>query len=498
MNHQNGSSHLQSLGARPKLAYKATGGGIHSNSVKNPESRRNEKDILERMEDLCSHLGGGQDKKAAPKEAMMTKHDAGDVVDGNSGRDLLSILNKKVAPPPPSTRPLAPPPGMTMLGNVNPTANFALNAHSSAAAATPPNCTFPIPDILKRGADHQMNLVPPQHPHPSVLSMVPHQQPAQNLQRLIFPNSSRELPQPQPQLLPSLHHSFGRGHPTPAQSIRAPLRRPGRTAYQTLSRSFFCHACKRDLPYVDPGLICPFCHGDFIEESCSVDQQVREVEQEQGQHEHREERPSTTGKAEEEDESGFAWVPPSHLYQAFLSEENKLVALEHANPYLYLDEEDEVDSNFPDLPSSPVGYTRDERIAAKELAIRQRNKARLISATTTVSGSLDCEDYWEDDDDDEMWSSDDGAGGDDGGDAKPKLTRAQRKRQRRRARRLLLQAKKQEEREAMEKAEAERQRLSQELQMRKNRQRMEKESRRHQLEMESKLIKLEIAKSIQG
>ncbi len=60
---------------------------------------------------------------------------------------------------------------------------------------------------------------------------------------------------------------FGRQQLPP----RAPLRKPGLAALKTLSKNFFCHQCKQDIPYVRPGMICPFCLGDFLEESTSVE-----------------------------------------------------------------------------------------------------------------------------------------------------------------------------------------------------------------------------------
>ncbi len=58
--------------------------------------------------------------------------------------------------------------------------------------------------------------------------------------------------------------------------------------------------------------------------------------------------------------------------QAFLREEDKLSSMQHANPYLYLEEEDAVDADFPDLPEVPGGTIEDERIAAKLEALRKK------------------------------------------------------------------------------------------------------------------------------
>lgn len=66
------------------------------------------------------------------------------------------------------------------------------------------------------------------------------------------------------------------------------------------------------------------------------------------------------------EEGSFAWVPPSQLFQVFLPKEDKLYSLRHENPYVYLEDQDVVDGDFPVLPDSPLPSPKDERIIAKE------------------------------------------------------------------------------------------------------------------------------------
>ena len=67
--------------------------------------------------------------------------------------------------------------------------------------------------------------------------------------------------------------------------------------------------------------------------------------------------------------------------------EDKLTSLQHENPYLYLDEEDVVVADFPEMRQTPAEEAAaeiDERIKSKVEAERRR-RARLTSTTTTAS-----------------------------------------------------------------------------------------------------------------
>ncbi len=82
------------------------------------------------------------------------------------------------------------------------------------------------------------------------------------------------------------------------------------------------------------------------------------------------------GGATFEEPSGFAWVPPHDLMQAFLAKEDKLKMWGVSNPYLYLDESDAVDNNFPGL-DKPM----------PECQTVKPRKARMSSVCTTASAS---------------------------------------------------------------------------------------------------------------
>jgi len=128
--------------------------------------------------------------------------------------------------------------------------------------------------------------------------------PTPNSGLLLTPNSGM-LHKPSNGLLPLIPSDTGRGllPPDPLSAVASafrPLRaNPGFRAGQVLtsvpnadqefqlghaqpplvsaqrhyrpSPQYYCHMCQTDLPYVDPGMFCPYCSCDFIEESVTAE-----------------------------------------------------------------------------------------------------------------------------------------------------------------------------------------------------------------------------------
>ena len=184
------------------------------------------------------------------------------------------------------------------------------------------------------------------------------------------------------------------------------MEQPGKPAVR-----YYCHQCEKELSsFGGPdGHSCPLCGGDFIEDITTVVDKTslcrplnldrsaptgdyefacslsRDFEREEagaasaleppGDYDYarivnqdfeREEKcererrrrmeVGLEGSSDKSGIEGFAFVPPGNLYQSFLKPEDKLRNWGNAfNPYLYLDEEDEVVSDFPELgpPSDP-------------------------------------------------------------------------------------------------------------------------------------------------
>ena len=193
---------------------------------------------------------------------------------------------------------------------------------------------------------------------------------------------------------------------------------PLKMGRQIADKKYFCHQCKQDLLEVRSDLTCPLCSGDFLEESESVERPevqekaalwskkaaedtkaeqlakidlaklgavpknnnykktliVCQKEKESYQNDQSYLVKRTTNKTVNDFHSeavgevhgqDINFVPPPHLYQAFLKEEDKFKGLVDHNPYLYLEDEDRVDNNFPNL-ADPSPSNKDERIAEKE------------------------------------------------------------------------------------------------------------------------------------
>ena len=184
------------------------------------------------------------------------------------------------------------------------------------------------------------------------------------------------------------------------------LRRPGtgrQNPIQQPGKTYFCHECKLDLPEVTVDFCCPYCLGEFIEESDTVERATQS------------ENAGSNGKADDvknkddnhvsnigEDILGFAWIPPSSLTQAFLKKEDKLVGFETPNPYLYLDDEDVVEVNFPCL-NEPEPLAIDENIVNRLKSRPLTSKAKIPSEVkgSALSDLDDVSDDWQDDEEED-------------------------------------------------------------------------------------------------
>jgi hypothetical protein len=199
--------------------------------------------------------------------------------------------------------------------------------------------------------------------------------------------------------------------PMPNHNIKASreyreLRRPAGLEL-FVSKSYFCHMCKQDLPQVNPNLTCPLCLGDFVEESQSVERAptpppmptpmptpslMEDIQWDEKAdtvgnsidlfYWESEDRPTSSPKRrvmqDHENLPGFAWVPPKNLFQSFLKKDDKLKNWKVDNPYLYLEDEDCVDDYFPDLG----------RPLPESQTVKPR-KQRLYSEATTVGSYED-------------------------------------------------------------------------------------------------------------
>lgn len=277
--------------------------------------------------------------------------------------------------------------------------------------------------------------------------------------------------------------TLGRGRgsaPPPPNGQHVPLRRPGITMEQIETPNFFCHFCKQDIPNVRPDFTCPLCEGDFIEERSTVERaktpepRTREPEI-RAPEPRRIKTPTYYYEEEKEEIQGFAFVPPAHLAQNFLPEQDKLKYFASENPFLYLTDEDVVDNDFPDL-DSPGPETVDKVIMTKK-----KTKPRLVSTATTVSnGDYEAEDL----------SSSEDEKHDDNGNRIPLTEKRRLKRIRRRK---LLKLRKQKEEEEKRLKEVEDKERARQMVEEKEKQKVEREAKRAIAEKEALKQKQKIA-----
>jgi hypothetical protein len=204
-------------------------------------------------------------------------------------------------------------------------------------------------------------------------------------------------------------------HPSPA--LPRPLHTRPRPA--PLPQSFFCHQCQKEFSSIAScdSVACPFCGGNFIEELATVEQQplpgstnpqpktpdgdyefACQLSKDLESLEKRENLKASSGAipkirhpiaGEEESQEGFAFVPPGNLYQSFLKKEDKLKDWGNAsNPYLYLEDEDVVDDDFPALEPPKDGIAQNDpkpSLVAASLRKRTNRHQRMTSNSCSTS-----------------------------------------------------------------------------------------------------------------
>ena len=171
------------------------------------------------------------------------------------------------------------------------------------------------------------------------------------------------------------------------------------------TKLFYCYVCKSEVKVL-PGMICPFCLSDFLEEretATPAGLQVPDEDPVAVEEVLPAAIPDPTNASNDyvvssdaghEDaalsssQRSFAFVPPSTNYEAFVEGENRLRRWETENKWLYLEGEDRVEDNFPALDQARSAPAVDERIVERE-----KLRARL----RTKSGNELFEDYFPDD-----------------------------------------------------------------------------------------------------